>query len=182
MIRSVAAHELPALLELVEAAYRGDAARRGWTHEANLLDGRRTSLAALRASFDDPRQCILVAAEGDTMLGTITAIDKGCGVGGLGMLAVLPDRQTSGLGRRLLAAAETHAAQHFAARTMEMTVIKQRPELIDYYMRRGYRLTGTEEPFPHGDERFGIPLSAELVFVVLARDLPAETSTSPGAG
>ena len=35
------AEDLPDLHALVHGAYRGDSARRGWTHEADLLDGQR---------------------------------------------------------------------------------------------------------------------------------------------
>ncbi len=33
--------DIPALIELVTSAYRGDASRIGWTTEADLLDGQR---------------------------------------------------------------------------------------------------------------------------------------------
>jgi len=86
------------------------------------------------------------------------------------MLTVSPTRQNSGLGRQIIAAAESYA-QTFGAHVMEMTVIKQRRELIDWYVRRGYADTGREEPFPFDDERFGLPKTRDLVFVVLAKPL-----------
>jgi phosphate-selective porin len=54
---------------------------------------------------------------------------------------------------------------------MEMTVIRQRTELIAYYERRGYTLTGETRPFPLDDERFGLPVTRDLSFVVLAKRL-----------
>ena len=48
------------------------------------------------------------------------------------MLTVDPERQASGIGRMILAAAEDHAAAFGAAR-VEMTVIAQRSELIAWY-------------------------------------------------
>ena len=33
--------DIPALTSLVNSAYRGDSARKGWTHEADLLGGQR---------------------------------------------------------------------------------------------------------------------------------------------
>jgi ribosomal protein S18 acetylase RimI-like enzyme len=86
------------------------------------------------------------------------------------MLTVRPDLQAHGIGRRLLAAAEGHAQQHFNARRMEMTVIEMRHELIAWYERRGYRLTGELKPFPYGDERFGLPRREDLRFVVMRRE------------
>jgi hypothetical protein len=54
-----------------------------------------------------------------------------------------------------------------------MTVIGQRTDLIEWYARRGYAPTGEQRPFPYGDERFGIPLRDDLVFVVLVKPLRA---------
>jgi hypothetical protein len=54
---------------------------------------------------------------------------------------------------------------------MEMTVIVQRAELIDWYVRRGYALTGERRPFPATDPRFGLPKRNDLEFVVLGRTL-----------
>ena len=40
--------DIPELLPLVNSAFRGDSARRGWTHEADLLLGeQRTDAATL---------------------------------------------------------------------------------------------------------------------------------------
>jgi len=79
--------------------------------------------------------------------------------------------QAGGLGRLMIAAAEAEAVVRFGARTMRMTVIRQRPELIAWYERRGYALTGETEPFPLSDERFGLPRRRDLEFVVLEKGL-----------
>ena len=78
-------------------------------------------------------------------------------------------RSGDGLGRQLIAAAEHAAATWFGARMIEMTVIRQRTELIDYHHRHGYSPTGGVRPFPFGDERFGLPKSSELAFILLAK-------------
>ena len=54
---------------------------------------------------------------------------------------------------------------------MEMSVIRQRSELIDWYLRRGYARSGREKPFPLDDPRFGEPKRRDLVFVVLTKAL-----------
>lgn len=162
--------DLAALHALVEAAYRGDSARRGWTHEADLLGGQRTDMEALAAIIDEPAQHLLVARRGAGIAGCVQIMVKEGGTGYLGLLAVDPDRQANGLGARLLAAAEEHLAQ-LGATTAEMTVIRQRTELIAYYGRRGYALTGEVRDFPYGDARFGEPRTDELAFVVLAKPL-----------
>jgi ribosomal protein S18 acetylase RimI-like enzyme len=86
------------------------------------------------------------------------------------MLTIEPTLQASGLGRGLLAAAEEFVHDRWQVSRMVMTVIEQRPELIAWYERRGYRRTGETAPFPYGDPRFGEPKRPDLRFVVLARD------------
>ena len=51
-----------------------------------------------------------------------------------------------------------------------MTVIARRRELIAWYERRGYALTGETRPFPMDDPRFGLPREP-LFFVVLRKRL-----------
>ena len=97
--------------------------------------------------------------------------DKGAGLAYLGMLTVDPMLQGSGLGRALIDEAERVAKDRFGADRMEMTVIVQRTELIDWYVRRGYALTGERRPFPVTYPRFGLPKRDDLEFVVLGRAL-----------
>ena len=162
--------DLPALHALVESAYRGESARRGWSHEADLLEGQRTDMAALAAMLDDPAQHLLVFRDNDRLRACVALADKGDSLAYLGMLTVDPQQQAAGLGRLILAAAEDHAAA-FGATRVEMTVIAQRAELVAWYQRRGYALTGEQRPFPHGDPRFGLPRRDDLVFVVLEKAL-----------
>ena len=156
---------------LVESAYRGDAARKGWTHEADLLGGQRTDVLMLTTVIDDPDQRILVAEEGGGIIGCVQISRKSEDTTYLGLLTVEPSRQASGLGRLLIEAAEELAMKQFGATCMEMTVIRQRDELIEYYRRRGYSTTGEERPFPLDDPRFGLPKTRELAFLVLAKPL-----------
>lgn len=161
--------DIPALLALIHSAYRGDSSRRGWTHEADLLDGQRTDNQALAETLDDPAQLLLVARDGDVLVGCVALTDKR-GLGYIGLVTVDPQRQAGGLGRRLLDAAEEAARTRFAATRAEMTVIDGRDELIAWYERRGYRLTGERRPFPVTDPRFGLP-KRDLEFVVLEKPL-----------
>ncbi|TVV70091.1 GNAT family N-acetyltransferase [Sphingomonas solaris] len=170
-IRSATIADVPALHALVEGAYRGDSARGGWTHEADLLGGQRTDPAALAAILADADHRILLACVGIDPVGCVQ-IGRGDGTTAtLGLLAVAPGRQAGGLGRRLIAAAEAEAATRFGARRMEMTVIVQRDELIAWYERRGYVPTGETRPFPLDDPRFGLPVRRDLAFTVLAKAL-----------
>lgn len=174
-LRPATAADIPALHALVERAYRGDSARVGWTHEAELLGGQRIDAAALAAIIADPQQRILLAEQDGTLAGCVQLTAKDAATAYLGLLTVDPARQAGGLGRRLIAAAERLAADAFGARAVEMTVIRQREGLIAYYQRRGYALTGEERPFPYHDRRFGVPTRPDLAFVVLNKSLPGGT-------
>ncbi len=170
-IRPATTADIPALHALIESAYRGDSARAGWTHEADLLGGQRTDQTLLAEALVDPQSVLLVNGEGGRLSGCVQVTKVAADRCYLGMLTVDPATQSQGLGRRLMAAAETEAADRFGASVMEMTVIRQRGELIAYYERRGYVLTGEMRPFPLDDERFGLPKTRELEFVVLEKQL-----------
>lgn len=163
--------DIPALHALVERAYRGEHARRGWTHEADLLDGQRTDEEALAQIVADPAQVVLLALVDEALRGCVHLKPVEPGIVALGMLAVDPAHQAGGIGRALIAAAEAHATRAMAARRMEMNVIHRRHELIAWYARRGYAPTGETRPFPLTDERFGLPRTNDLDFVVLAKPL-----------
>jgi ribosomal protein S18 acetylase RimI-like enzyme len=165
-IRPAISSDLPRLHPIIERAYRGDAARGGWTHEADLIEGQRTDLATLEAILASPADRLLVAVGDDAILGCVQVTGKGAQLAYLGLLCIDPALQAAGFGRTLIAAAEAEARITFAAVTMEMTVIDSRTELIAYYERRGYALTGERRSFP-------IPLDPPLFMVVLTKDLAA---------
>ena len=100
----------------------------------------------------------------------------GGNAGYFGMFAVDPDQQNGGLGKAVLAEAERIAREQWQCHAMRMTVIEQRAELIAWYERRGYRRTGECQPFPYGDERFGIPRRDDLRFEVLVKDFAGVTA------
>ncbi|WP_333571928.1 GNAT family N-acetyltransferase [Sphingomonas sp.] len=163
-IRPANRADLPALHPVIERAYRGETARQGWTHEADLIEGPRTDLETLTAIVEDPTQVLLSAWEGDVAIGCVNVADRGGGIAYLGLLCIDPLRQAAGLGRQLIAAAEVHARSVFGCTRIEMTVIEERRKLIDYYVRRGYAETGERRDFP-------IPLDPPLFMTVLAKPL-----------
>ncbi|KPF64552.1 GNAT family N-acetyltransferase [Porphyrobacter sp. AAP60] len=162
-ITSATPADAPALKALLEAAYRGDAARRGWNHEADILDDERIAPGELEALMADPAVTILTARDGADLIGCVAVTEKGTALAYLGMLCVAPDLQSSGLGRQLLDGAEEHARAGGIA-AMEMTVIDSREALIAWYERRGYRRTGETRPFP-------VLRDPPITFVVLEKPL-----------
>jgi ribosomal protein S18 acetylase RimI-like enzyme len=154
---------------LVNACYRGESSRRGWTSEANLLDGTRTDEGEIRTLIGSPDSLILLCLAQETIVGSVHLQREGAGCC-LGLLVVRPDLQGGGLGKRLMEAAETLAQETWAVKRMTMTVISARRELIAFYERRGYRRTGRHKPF-EADGRHGLPRVDGLQFEVLEKSL-----------
>lgn len=168
--RNATPADVPAIVALVESAYRGDASRAGWTTEADMLDGQRVDEHGV-GELVSRRASRILLAESAGELVDCCHIEKHGDACYFGMFAVRPAAQAGGVGRRTLAEAERLAATEWHCRRMEMTVISIRAELIAWYLRRGYRRTGRFKPFPYGDERFGIPKRDDLRFELLERSL-----------
>ncbi|MFD9304338.1 GNAT family N-acetyltransferase [Streptomyces sp. NPDC060048] len=168
--RSAVAADVPALVELVESAYRGDSSRAGWTTEADFLDGQRTDAEDVARIVGHPDGMLLVVERDGEIMSCCHLEHRGDHVY-FGMFAVRPGQQGGGLGKQVLAEAERRAREQWAAKEMRMTVINVREELIAYYVRRGYERTGEMSPFPYGDARFGVPLRDDLAFELLVKAL-----------
>lgn len=162
---------VPAVVTLVESAYRGEASRAGWTTEADLLDGQRTDTEGVTTLLTEGRSRIELAYLGAELVGSVLVQAEPAPYAHIGMFAVRPTLQGRGVGALLLAHAEHVARTALERSVAKMTVIEQRTELIAWYARRGYAPTGATEPFPYGDARFGLPKRDDLRFVVLAKRL-----------
>jgi ribosomal protein S18 acetylase RimI-like enzyme len=171
LIRDAAPSDIPALHGLIESAYRGEASRAGWTTEADLLGGQRTDPEELADILADPRQAMLTAWDGDRLTACVRIQNLAKDVGHFGMLSVAPTLQSSGLGRRMVAAAEAALAERFGVGWINISVFPQRGTLIAWYERLGYRDTGETLPFPYDDPRLGAPLRDDLYFIVMAKGL-----------
>ncbi len=135
-----------------------------------MLDGIRINEAGIQKLIDDKDSVILVVIEA-TAASVLACVhlQKKANSLYLGMLTVEPTLQNSGLGKRLLQAAEKRALEQ-SLDSIFMTVISERQELIAWYVRHGYRDTGKREPFPEGDPNFGLP-KKKLEFVVLEKSV-----------
>lgn len=161
--------DVPQLVQLVNSAYRGASSRKGWTTEADLLEGIRITESSLRSSISDENTTILKLLNKANELVGCVLLQQKQKIMYLGMLTVKPILQNAGLGKILITDAE-HFAEQRGCIQMEMTVIADRTELIEWYQRRGYRLTGEQRPFPMNDPEFGIPKKS-LHFEVMEKML-----------
>jgi ribosomal protein S18 acetylase RimI-like enzyme len=168
MITTATPQDAVELDALVNSAYRGESSRKGWTTEADILDGTRTDAAAIAELIQTPGTILLKYVEGKEILGCVELRNQH-GKLYLGMLTVKPNLQGKGIGKKLLIAAEEQATKQ-NCQAVYMTVISVRKELIDWYLRHGYQLTGEKKPFAFNDPRFGQP-KQPLEFIVLEKKL-----------
>ena len=163
-VRPAQHQDVPALHAVIQRAYRGDSARQGWTHEADLLDDERITPQALAAIIDDPASLLLLGEREGAPIGSVQLTNRGAGEVYLGLFCIDPAVQAGGMGKNLLEQAESAARNNFGATRIVMTVIEQRIELIAYYERRGYVRTGARVDFPTSVE-------PPLYMVELAKNL-----------
>ena len=168
MITKAALADIPALNILINSAYRGESSKKGWTTEADLLEGKRTTEEELIQTIEDPKNTILKFTENDKIIGSVLLVEKEQQLY-LGMLTVSPELQNSGIGKKMLAEAENHA-KTLGLSSIIMTVISVREELIAWYKRHGYVDTGKREAFP--ESHIHVTVSEEpLEFIFLEKKI-----------
>lgn len=168
MITKATLQDIPALTILINSAYRGETSKKGWTTEANLLEGKRTNEEELTETMQNPKNTILKFTENDKIIGSVLLVEKEHQLY-LGMLTVSPELQNNGIGKKMLAEAENHA-KSLGLTGIIMTVISVREELIAWYKRHGYVDTGEREAFPESE--IHVTISEEpLEFIYLEKKI-----------
>jgi GNAT superfamily N-acetyltransferase len=133
-MRFAEASDAPAIAALVNAAFRP---------ERFYIEMDRTNPEKIGALLDKGKFLLLFGEE--KLAGCVYAEIRG-ERGYFGLLAVDPKLQRSGLGSRLIAAAEEYC-RAAGCRYMDLTFVNVRQELPGYYQRFGYAESGTL-PFP----------------------------------
>jgi predicted N-acetyltransferase YhbS len=122
-----------AINRVVNAAYRV---------EDFFKVGDRTNLAEI-VNYLQHETFLVARDEDDEVVGAVRVSLHG-ERGHFGMLSVTPDVQGSGLGRRLVQAAEQFAREA-GCTWMDLEVASPRLELPPFYRKFGYELSGTAE-------------------------------------
>jgi GNAT superfamily N-acetyltransferase len=144
-----------AIAKLVNAAYRGETSRKGWTTEADLLDGLRTTTAEVGKIIKSERAFILIGVLKDEVVATICCEWQELAFKNtvhFGMIAVKPSLQNKGYGKTLIQAAEAICLREWRVVGFHMAVISIRHELIAFYERLGYVRTGEFSDFPQNPD------------------------------
>lgn len=147
MIRTATINDIPALVQLLNSAYRGENSKKGWTTEADLISGSiRTDEKQLKELMEKPGAVFLKSVNENGGIEGCVYLDKRNGKLYLGMLGVNPLLQAKGIGRKIMTAAEDHA-RNAGCPVIFMRVISLRHELIRWYEKQGYCKTGETQPF-----------------------------------
>jgi ribosomal protein S18 acetylase RimI-like enzyme len=158
--------DIPELVQLINSAYRGKTSKQGWTTEAELLGGIRTSDELLLADMKLPGVNFLKVINDQQQLMACVFLQTQEDALYLGMLTVSPRLQNNGIGKLLLQEAERFATAK-SLRSIKMTVISARTELLAWYEKHGYKRTGVSKPFVEG-VHVGKPVQP-LVFLELEK-------------
>ena len=129
-IRAAASGDIPALVRLINAAF---------VVEQFVFDGDRINAEETRAFMESGK--FLLAEDAAGFVGCVY-LEIRQDLGYLGLLAVEPARQGTGLGRKLVAAAEDYF-RAAGCSAVDLRVISQRTPLPPFYRRLGYAETGT---------------------------------------
>ncbi len=133
-VRTAEPADIEALVRLINAAF---------LVERFFIEGDRINAEAVRKLMGTGQ--FLIAQDDDGISGCVY-VEPRAGSAYLGLLSVDPSRQRSGLGSRLVAAAEDHARAS-GIQYMDLRIVNLRQELPEFYRRLGYRVTGTSS-FP----------------------------------
>ena len=137
LVRVAEAGDIDAIVSVINAAFR--------LAEGFLIDRDRIDLETVQELF---RKGTFLVAEDTSVCGCVYVEPRGGDRSYLGLLAVNPQLQKSGLGSKLMHVAEAHCAQA-GSRFMDLRIVSVRNELPAFYHRQGYVESGTE-PFTAG--------------------------------
>src|SRR5579871_4966380 len=140
LLEHAAEPDYPAIIDLVNAAYRGGGTQESWNIETGIIEGTRLTESLLRQDLAaKPHAHFLVHRDPESraIIGTVWLEPVKDGAWYLGLFTIDPALQKQHLGRALLCAAEEFAKAH-GARSMRMGVLDVRVALIAWYERRGY--------------------------------------------
>jgi ribosomal protein S18 acetylase RimI-like enzyme len=139
--------DVSAIKDLLNISYRGESSRQGWTTEANLIEGETRADEAMVMQVIQQTGSVFLVYKNDKkkIIGCVNLQEQNDRIY-LGMFSVSPALQGGGIGKQLLLASEEYS-RSLQKKSIFMSVISLRTELISWYMRHGYTDTGERKPF-----------------------------------
>ena len=162
--------DVPAMLKIINGAYRGVPGTKAWTSEGHLVGGLRVDHERLLHYLSEKDSWFTLMLLDEKIVGSVYLTRESSDVLYFGMFAVDPKLQAQSLGKTFLAHIEEQARYKMFKR-IRITVVHPRRELIAYYERRGFVKTGITEPFPFNNDQEGRPLVENLQMVEMVKTL-----------
>jgi mannitol-1-/sugar-/sorbitol-6-phosphatase len=131
-LRRASAADCGAMVPLINSAFAIE----------KFLDGERTNEQQLMQMMEKGE--FLLGSDDSGRLVAAVYVEVRGARGYFGMLSVDPPQQGSGLGRKMVEAAEAYCRAQ-GCQAMDLTVLSLRPELPLLYRKLGYRESGVEE-------------------------------------
>ncbi len=151
-VRLAAPADAEPLACLINAAFRV---------EQPFIEGDRTDPDGVRAYMEKGK---FLLAEDSAGLAGCVYVELRADRGYLGLLGVDPPRQGTGLGRKLMDAAENYFRE-VGCRAVELRVISARTPLPSFYRHLGYVETGTAPFAPD------VPLKIPCHYILMSKSL-----------
>lgn len=158
-----------AIAALVNSVYRGENAKKGWTTEADFIGGIRITPEKVEEIISRPNDVIINAFLDGNIAGCVH-LTKHDNYSLLGMLSVDVNYQGKGVAKNLMSECERYTKEVWGLNEIRMKVIGRRTELIDYYKRRNYVITGEKEDFIIAGDAFGEP-AEKLYFEIMSKKI-----------
>jgi GNAT superfamily N-acetyltransferase len=152
-IRHAAPADVEPLAALINVAFRV---------ELPFIEGDRINPEGVREYMKKGK--FLLAVDSADLHGCVYVElrgDRGC----LGLLGVEPSRQGTGLGRKLMAAAESYFREAGCV-AIDLRIVSARTPLPAFYGHLGYLETGTA-PLPHD-----VPAKVPCHYIMMSKSLP----------
>ncbi|NKB38592.1 MAG: GNAT family N-acetyltransferase [Gammaproteobacteria bacterium] len=163
-LENASQEHVDSICDLVNLSYRGE---NGWTRETGFVSGDRIRPGEVQDYLSNPKAHFLVGIDNDELISCV-CIEENEDSAYIGLLAVHPGLQGTGIGKEILAQAESYASATFGAEKYVMVVVSQRKELVEYYERRGYIRTGNIQEYPV-HLNVGVPLESGLTIEYLEK-------------
>ncbi|HEY8935551.1 MAG TPA: GNAT family N-acetyltransferase [Cyclobacteriaceae bacterium] len=146
-ILEATAEDISQINNLINNAYRGEASKKGWTNENGIIEGNRMNETEVRRMFESPKGTLIKYVNENNAIIGCCYLEMQDHELYLGTLTVSPEIQAQGIGKAMLNFADEYAKKHQCT-AIVMTVVSGRTELMNWYIRHGYQLTGKSKPFP----------------------------------
>ena len=147
-IRTAKNDDVAQLVELINLAYRAQSDR-SWTTEKKFVDGTRITNEQLSEDLNRSNFKLFVGENEQGLLVACIGLSLDHNSVEIGTFAIDSLVQNLGYGKQMLNYVEAYVAQScLEVRDLIMYVLDVRSELIAYYQRRGYQITGHIEPYP----------------------------------